>query len=346
MENTITYSLNGTAVEVRLRRPWVPPRWAAPAAACLLALLVLVVPAPALADAWDNFVNMITDPANSLAKLGLDMISSNLNDIADKTWFTAEFTTLLPDSTSTALYNLALNVSKGVIFTPACSMLALAFLLQLMRIAQRIDGNAALPAVKEIIMLYVIFALCVYVVGHSFSLTRDFYDLVNSWTAHLATGDESELAALALTPDLGSDVAAGMYVFFLSFFVFLVIMAANALSKVMFAARAVQIYLYAIFSPLMLSMLCFDELRHWAMGFIKGFLSCCLSGFVMLFAITAYPYAMTSLLAGGEFQGDVYAVTITSSTVAHSFTGIVCVSLALGILCLRSGSYARDILGG
>lgn len=347
-EMELSYTVNGTQVAVGIGRGFRPPHWLVPALCCALALAVLLVPEPSFAwvldDAVQKLQETLTSWANGSAQLGLDGISGAVNETINKDWFTSGFTTLIPGSDSTALYDMSENIARLTIYPVAVTMLSLTFLLQLLKIAQRIDGNSAMPALKEIFILFVVLALCTYAVGHSFALTKDFYDLVNSWGTKLVSSNEK---SLQLTADLGSDVFTGWYIFLISLLVSVLLLLANAITKVMFIARAVQLYLYAIFSPLMLSMLGIDEMRHWAMGYIKGFLACCLSGFVMLFALYAYPYALGGVLGQtAAVAGDAYVVTVTSSTAISSFTSIICISFAMALLCINSGTYARDILGG
>ncbi len=332
----LSYTVNGAQVVIDTRRGLRPPRWLAPVVAVALAALVLTLPFPAF--------GFFEDEINSWANSTLEGIAGAVNSTADKGWFTADFTTLIPGSSDTALYNMAETVAKGTIYPTAACMLSLAFLLQLLKIAQRIDGNSAVPAIKEIFILYVVLALCAYAVGHSFGLARDFFDVVNSWNSGLKA---NSINTLELTADLKGDVGAAIYLALLGCGVNFILLLANILIKVMVIARAVQIYLYSMFSPLMLSMLGLDEMRHWAMGYIKGFLACCLSGFVMYFALCAYPVAMAGILGqAATVSGNVYALSVTPSTVSQSFTSICCLTLAMALLCINSGTYARDILGG
>lgn len=349
-EKELSYTVNGVAVTVGSKLHRRVPIIVPIALCCAVALVALLAPTPALAAEWDwtdplgSMSNWMIEAVNSLAQSGLDGISGTVNDTISKDWFTNGFTALLPGSESTALYDMAKTISRYTIYPVAVTVLSLTFLLQLLKIAQRIDGNSAMPALKEIFILFVVLALCTYAVGHSFSLTKDFYDLVNSWGSRLVRDNNT---TLRLTADLNGDLGAGIYIGLLGLLVTAILMLSNVVTKTMFVARAIQLYLYAIFSPLMLSMLGVDEMRHWAMGYIKGFLACCLSGFVMLFALYAYPYATAAVLGqGATVTGKVYAVTVTSSSAASSFTSIICISFAMALLCINSGSYARDILGG
>lgn len=349
---TLTYVVNGRPVTFVPRRR----RTAALVVAAALAVLVVAIvacPTPASASVIDFFSDpvgavqeMVKGWFDSAAQSELDQITGLVNGLADKSLFTKSFDVLLgsSDGHATGLADLAENVARVSIFPVACSMLSISFLLQLLKIAQRIDGNAAMPAVKETLMLFVYLALCVYVVGHSFGLVRDFYGLVNQWCIDLQVGRQAELALVA-DIDIGDIGALATFTGELVI-VTLVCMVGGVITKMMFVARAVQIYLYSSFAPLMLSMLGLDELRGWGLGYIKGFLSCCLSGFVMIFAIAAFPYALGGLLGSSATLVDgVYNVTVTSASATGSFTTIMCVVSAVAGLCLKSGSFAREILG-
>ena len=351
-ENSVTleYEVNGHTVTFAPRRRH-PVALATAVMLALVAVTVVACPTPASAvdffgDPIGALQDMLRGWIDSLAQNELNSITDGVNSLADKSLFTKSFDVLLGSSSghATSLATLAENVARVSIFPVACSMLSISFLLQLLKIAQRIDGNAAMPAVKEVLMLFVYLALCVYVVGHSFGLVEDFYALINQWGRDLQVGRQAELALVA---DLNfNDIGALFFFGMEAAIVGLACMVGGVVTKMMFVARAVQIYLYASFAPLMLSMLGLDELRGWGIGYIKGFLACCLSGFVMIFALAAFPYALGGLLGNtATFADGVYTVTVTSASATGSFTTILCVVFAMAGLCLKSGSFAREILG-
>lgn len=334
---TVALEVNGVPLEVDTRF-----RWTRGKLACLaLALVLAVVAIPLMANA-----NPIDDILNDWSQGCINTIAQSISEIGKSVEMTNNFAHLISSEGGlpNAMYTASIRFAKNVVWSSAVAMLSLSFLLQLMKVAQRIDGNAAMPALKEVLMLAVTFTICVWVLGHSFFLARDFYDLVNSWARGIQADAMPSTVTVVTT---GADAADWWSLFWPNLFAGIAGTLGAVVVQVMFTARALQIYLYAAFAPLMLSMFMVDELRPWAMGFTRGFLACCLSGVVMVFATSAFPALLSSFLGGSAVTAnDVMTITVDLSGGGDCLTGILVSILAVCGLCLKSGSFAREILGG
>ena len=82
------------------------------------------------------------------------------------------------------------------------------------------------------------------------------------------------------------------------------------------------------------------------MGFVKGFLACCLSGIVMVFALSAFPDLLASFIGGAASTTNGVMSIAVSPDSTNWLIGVVASVLAVAGLCLKSGSFAREILGG
>ena len=350
---TITYDLNGQTMTFEPNRGLLDRRWFKVLMACLAGtLLALVVPTLAHASILDDFFNTINDAFCTAAESALNAVAYVTTHMAQSDMLTADFVNLFAGSSSDGMYQFAYSIARNTIFPVSCVFLSLSILMQLLKIAQRVDGNATMPTLKETLILAVTVVVATYVLGHSFGIMRDIYDLVTSWTKQVAFGTTSVQFSLDRDAILASTSFGTMVMFWLyAIILMLVALVVYALTEITLVGRAIQIYLYATFSPLMLSLIGVDELRPWWMGFLKGFIACCLSGFIVAFALKAFPYVMTSLMANASSattSDGTVLVTIADVGIDNMFGWFVAaiVSLgSLGIVARKSGTWAQSILG-
>ena len=62
-------------------------------------------------------------------------------------------------------------------------------------------------------------------------------------------------------------------------------------------ARALQLYVYATFSPIPFAMLGFEETRSWGVGYFKNFAAVALAGAILLFIMFAFPAMMFAVVS-------------------------------------------------
>ncbi len=250
-------------------------------------------------------------------------------------------------------------LAEGVCNTavkPLCgSILSLIMLSRLMKMSQRIDGTQAMPALKEVIMLGVEVAFAVWLVTHAFPLCSDVFDLVNGFAGAISRQagvgwiDFVVDTSALINEDVGGATTSGLIIFALGFVLMKSVVGCTIDMYKGFIGRGLQIYLYAAFSPLLMCFLWIDETRQWAMGYIKGFVACALSGAVIYFGMCVLPYA---LLGVGSVADNVsvadggLTVNIAAGGALFAVVGISAAAEAVKMLISNSGQYARDILGG
>lgn len=344
-------TVNGREVTLPSRRPPLPGRRAAVAIAGAALLVALLVPTLAygwvLDDVWSGLGDMVGGWISDICEDQLEQSAGCFDEIGANTVFTSAFDGILGTG-SAGVATLAERVARYTIFPVACVFFSLALLMQLFKVAQRMDQTSQIPAVKEVVMLFVWVAICIYVIGHSFELVGGLYELVNGFIQSISPGSAPSLDFdVQLGDDVLSDIGFlfGLGVTALILHVIAIVVAAA--SNLMFLARGVQIYVYAAFAPLMLSFLAFDELRSWAVGYIKGFVAVLLSGFIMVFAIAAFPYLLAGMLSNtATVTGSTITITVTGGASSTWVIGIIAASCALLLLLIKSGTYAREIIGG
>ena len=104
--------------------------------------------------------------------------------------------------------------------------------------------------------------------------------------------------------------------------------------SVMCYMRAFQLYVFTAFSPIPFALLGFDETKNYGISFCKNYLGICLSGAVIILALSAFP-SLLSGFSGGEITG-----------IKGEMWGSLCAVLAMTLIIIKSGTIARDILGG
>ena len=342
---TLSYEINGVSLVIdRAGAVPRPSRRAVALAAVAVALAILLVPDLAFGDVIGDFFKNLFE---GFCDDQFAQIEGMFSEIGDYGGITSTFDTILGTG-SVSIADLAENVAQYTVFPVACVVFSLAIMMQLLKVAQRIDQTGNLPAVKEVIFLFCWVAICIYVIGHSFELVRELYAVVNGFVRSVTIDDPPQLK---FHTELGDDFLGNLG-FMLGLVITEVLLHLVAIlvavtSTVMFLARGIQIYLYAMFAPLTLSFLGFDEMRPWAVGYIKGLLSVLISGFIMAFAIAAWPYLLAGMVSGSaEVTKDLITVNVTGGANSTWVVGILAASFGLFTVLVKSGSFAREIMGG
>lgn len=343
---SMTFDVNGHEVTFR-PRTW---RRYAPLACALLGALVLaavvVTPGVAHAAILDDINNFFNNAISDLASAIINATMWFINSISPEQLALNDFDNLF-GSGSVSLLDMVNDISDYSIKPVAAAVLSLVILGQLIKIAQRVDANATMPALKEVMVLFFYFLIGMFLVRNGIGLVRDVYDIFRSFISGITAGTKDII--IDIPPEgLVEDLANAFGVIISSLVVLFVGMLAAVLANAMFLARAIQIYLYAAFAPLMFAFFGLDETRNWSLGFLKGFMAACLSGFIIYFSIAAFPYVVSALLST-----ESATITDTTITVVASggdsigwVVGVAASCAALGLMCLKSGTFAREILGG
>lgn len=254
-----------------------------------------------------------------------------------------------------ALKTVAEATCNGVV-KPLCgTVLSLIMLSRLMKMSQRIDGTQAMPAVKEVLILAVEVGFAAFLVNQAFPLCSDLFNLINGLSSKIVEQSgigwinfNVDVDAIKGDGDAWGTLATGIVLLVLGFTMMRTCIGCTIEMYKAFIGRGLQIYLYAAFSPLLMCFFWVDDTRQWALGFVKGFAACALSGVVVYFAMCALPYALVGIAgAAGLTQAD-GGITVNVATTSDLFAlvGISAGAEAVKMLISNSGQYARDILGG
>lgn len=346
---------------------------AAPITLLAVFTIALLIPQPVYAD-QPGFT--ITDLAASLknficylllegAAMFFNLYDGIVGSIGSSNMLTAPFDSLLGPST----FTLTTTIHQTVIVPIAESILALFMLVQLIKVSQRIDATSTLPAVKDIVFLAVTYVLIHWLIIHSLDILQEVYKIaVKDIIPKIGTaGTGTSIFPEQLSTDpidnpvWDSLSIGGCFVTFLvSIFSLLGGGISYCIAFIVAYARAWQIYVMAAFSSIPMALMGFDETRQMAIGFLKNFAAAVLAGAIMMFLLVIYPSVLTGMSldslantdipllfllaaqAGGAGAGVTYALSISSALAILEW---LAVTILLGLGLIKSGAWAKEILG-
>ena len=263
------------------------------------------------------------------------------------------------------VWNIVSSVHQTVVIPIAESILALFMLVQLIKISQRIDATATLPAVKDIVFLAVSYVLFHWLIVNSLGLLDAVYGVFNEITnSDALTGASIQLGNMTLETsglDLKKASIGGCFILVITaFFSAGTGLIAYIVSIAVATARAIQLYVMAAFSPIPLALLGFEETRQSGISFLKNFCAACLAGAIMMFLFAAYPLILTSMTASlgvGDLNqlvnadSSVNVTGVVDSALEYAFAPLLGLLMFVGLSILlivglvKAGSWAKEILG-
>jgi hypothetical protein len=314
-------------------------------ATVLLAALALFSPEPAFASIADDvnawLSGVLRDTCNWIFNSQVDV----LKGIGTSGVLSASFDQMLGSAGTVTMYDVVHGVWEAAILPIGCGVLSFSFTLQLVKISQKMDGNAAMPGVKEVVFLLVFYAVFLFILQNSFELMQAVYEVTRIAVQRVAglfgTGSALDLSAVSITTT-DDDVAALLGMLVIALVSWVVVVAAYVVALVVCWARAIQIYVMAAFSPIPLALLSQDETRQMGVGYLKNFAAVCLAGVIILVLLVSFPIVLGGLNAASA------GVPVVDSVVGGLSYALqylaMCVLLIIALV--KSGAWAREIMGG
>ena len=307
-------------------------------AAAFVATLALLAatalaPTPAYASISDDvnewMCGVLRDCANwifgaqakVLASIGVDGVLS------------APFETMLGSAGSASLYGIAHGVWQSAVLPIGCGVLSLVFTVQLIHISQRMDGNASMPGVREVVFLLVFFAVMLFLVQNSFELMRALYEVarlaIRRASSVVGSGGAMDLTEVSVVTE-DDDVAALLAMIVVALVSWLVVIVAYVVAL-------------AALSPIPLALMGLEDTRQAGVSFLRHFAGTCLAGIITLVLLVAFPVVLGGLDAASAGTGTAADSVVGGLSYALQYMAM-CVLLVLSLA--KSGSWARDALGG
>lgn len=329
-----------------VKKTFSDPRFAYAFAGTLLFATVLFgMPEFAFAaiadDINDWLCGLLRDTCNWIFNSQVDMLKS----IGADGVLSANFAQMLGSAGSVTMYDIVHGVWEVAILPIGCGVLSFVFTVQLTKISQRMDGNAAMPGVKEVVFLLVFFAVFFFLVQNSFAIMQAIYEVAKLAIDRVAglfgVGSQIDLTTVSITTT-DDDVAALLAMLVVALVSWLAVIVAYVVALVVTWARAIQIYIMAAFSPIPLSLIALDETRQMGVGYLKNFAAVCLAGIIILVLLVSFPIVLGGLNAASAGVPVVDSI-IGGLSYALQYLAM-CILLIFSLV--KSGSWARDIMGG
>ena len=313
--------------------------------AALATVLLLACPGPAYASIADDVNSWLCGVLRDTCNWIFNGQVNVLKGIGTDGVLSASFDQMIGGAGSVTMYDVVHGVWEAAILPIGCGVLSFSFTLQLIKISQRMDGNAAMPGVKEVVFLLVFYAVFLFILQHSFEIMQSVYEVtriaVERVSGLFGTGSELDLATVSITTT-GDNVAALLGMLVVALVSWVVVLAAYVTALVVCWARAIQIYVMAAFSPIPLALLSQDETRQMGVGYLKNFASVCLAGVIILVLLVSFP-----IVLGGLQTASTGSAIVDSQVAGLSYAlQYVAMCILLIISLVKSGSCARDIMGG
>lgn len=330
----------------------------------IAASVTLLFPQPVhAAPFWEvgtNLKNMVCEWLLDMSCWGFNLYNDIAMKIGSSDMLSAPFDSLLGVST----YELTKTIHQTAVIPIAESILALFMLVQLVKISQRIDATATLPAVKDIVFLAVVYVLIHWFIVNSLDIMQAIYKIaVDNIIPEIGTAQSNtgffngELTTSNIPDSTWDELTIGGCFLTLCASILSVIggVVAYMVAFIVAYARAWQIYAMAAFSSIPIALLGFDETRQMGIGFLKNFAAAVLAGAVMMFLLVIYPLALSTMTTASGVTGGasiLFLISIPAGGTASLASASVLVLLEflaitflLIIALIKSGAWAKEILG-
>lgn len=330
----------------------------------IAASVTLLFPQPVhAAPFWEvgtNLKNMVCEWLLDMSCWGFNLYNDIAMKIGSSDMLSAPFDSLLGVST----YELTKTIHQTAIIPIAESILALFMLVQLVKISQRIDATATLPAVKDIVFLAVVYVLIHWFIVNSLDIMQAIYKIaVDNIIPEIGTAQSNtgffngELTTSNIPDSTWDELTIGGCFLTLCASILSVIggVVAYMVAFIVAYARAWQIYAMAAFSSIPIALLGFDETRQMGIGFLKNFAAAVLAGAVMMFLLVIYPLALSTMTTASGVTGGasiLFLISIPAGGTASLASASVLILLEflaitflLIIALIKSGAWAKEILG-
>ena len=307
--------------------------------------LALSAPQPAFASIADDInawlCGVLRDTCNWIFNSQVNVLKS----IGTDGVLSASFDQMLGGAGGVTMYDVVRGVWEAAILPIGCGVLSFVFTIQLIKISQKMDGNASMPGVKEVVFLLVFYAVFLFLLQNSFDIMQAIYEVsriaVQRVSSLFGTGSSLDLKTVSVTTT-EDNVAALLGMLVVALVSWLVVIVAYVVALVVSWARALQIYIMAAFSPIPLSLLAEDETRQMGVGYLKNFAAVCLAGVIILVLLVSFPIVLGGLNAASA-GAPVIDQVVGGLSYALQYLAM-CILLIVSLV--KSGSWARDIMGG
>lgn len=250
---------------------------------------------------------------------------------------TSSFDALLGGDGLPGIKDLLENLSNVGVKPIAATFFALAILSQFMKIAQRMDQNQTIPALKEVVTLFVFCVIYMYLIRNGFKIMGDVFNLFHDKLSISQAMETAKPTDLQLSEALKGATIGTAVVWLIGLLAGLVCTTFVYIKANMAAwGLAIQIYFMAAFAPLAFAFLAYEGTKQWALGYIRNFLSLTLTMTIVLVLLYCFPLIFNSVVNYNE-------ISVASILIIPKL-------LAVNMLLIKSldsaGHWAQGVFGG
>lgn len=341
----------------------------------IVLIAVLFFPDVAYAGAWEDFAAnpfgfICKFVFGSLNKMFCEIINGAyfammkyINAITPSDLLTGNWSQLFGDkgAASTKVYSFMTTICSTIVKPIAGSILACVFLMQFLKLASKADQNGTVPLLKDILVMFMFFMIFNWLVAHADTLCGAIYDVINTISIKIKEFgggvDFENISEDLIHVDDWNEVTQFADVSFgslISILICILLGFLGAIIAFLFAciatyARALQLYVYATFSPIPFAMLGFEETRSWGVGYFKNFAAVALAGAILLFIMFAFPammFAVVSFDTGSSMFNLADMIAFNGSiNGALNILKMLAIIIVFIMGIIKSGTWAKDILG-
>lgn len=205
----------------------------------------------------------------------------------------------------------------------------------------------------DIVFLVVTYCILSYFIDNALDLVSAIYSIFNDLVGNVSDKLQSKNwyePGIKMTKDDAADATFGGCFLLLIFGLisWAVGLVFYAVSMVVALGRSVQLYVYAAFSPIPISLLGFEETKQIGIGYLKNFAAAALAGVVMVLILYLYPHLVTALAVSGGL-GKAEMLGLAQGVETFDSFGVIIKTIAVLITTMmglvKSGSWAKEILG-
>jgi len=271
-----------------------------------------------------------------------------LQFISANTIIGGSLASMLPGGGGASVADFMRGVNRELVIPVAHSILVLVMMVQLIKISQRADASAQMPVVKEVAFLAVFFTIFTWLIDRSWDICLAIFDVAHNITVAMTVpGGTFDPAALTDTLTGVTGIVNLIPFLLVLLIAFIAAGAAFVLALVITWARALQIYIMMAFAPIPFALLGFEETKSFGVGFLKNFASLCLATTILVMMLQLFPLLVNAAVAFGSVAvPGVDGATSPLGRGEISVLAIVAMCLVLIFGLAKSGSWAKDILGG
>lgn len=240
---------------------------------------------------------------------------------------------------------MMVTIRDTAVLPVATSILVVLFMLELVRIGLRTDGDGELFSrvafftLVKFGILRVMFEATPVVMSGIYSVFSGLAKATNL-TVFDAQGSQASVDSFLDSVDKMGFLEQAVLVIFLSI-AWLINRGATLIAMAVVIVRFVKLYIYNAWAPIPMACLAHQDTRQFGIGFLRNFAATVTQAFVLVFAFAVYR-GLTAGFADRALRGLPENALEAALSISASF---IFMGLILGLVIVGSGRLANELFG-